>query len=72
MPNYRCLIPKDALSYDQRARIATAFTDVHCGISAAPRNFVHVQFIEQEGNSQISNTHGNSEITFDTKYFIAG
>ena len=33
---------------------------------------MHVQFIEQDGNSQISNTHGNSEITFDTKYYIAG
>ena len=72
MPNYRCLIPKDALNYDQRARIATAFTDVHCGISAAPRNFVHVQFIEQDGNSKLSDTHGNSEFTFDTKYYIAG
>ena len=46
MPLYRCLIPKDSLDYEQRHKIAKAFTDVHCGISAAPRSFVQVIFIE--------------------------
>ena len=36
MPYYRCVIPKDSLTFKQRHQIATAFTDVHCGISAAP------------------------------------
>ena len=36
MPYYRCVIPKDSLTFEQRQQIATAFTDLHCGISAAP------------------------------------
>ncbi len=40
MPFYRCTVPAGALTGEQKQRIATAITDVHCGISAAPRNFV--------------------------------
>ena len=55
MPYYRCLVPKDSVDYDKRSEIATAITDVHCGISAAPRNFVHVAFIETEEGKEIKN-----------------
>ena len=72
MPFYRCLIPKGSLDYGQRSEIATAFTDVHCGISAAPRNFVHVAFIEVEKGNTVSDTHGAGNLEYDTPYFIAG
>lgn len=44
MPYYRCVVPKDAIPFEQRQRVAEAFTDVHCGMTGAPRNFVHVTF----------------------------
>ena len=46
MPHYRCFIPQDALSFDQRQEIALAFTDIHCGSTGAPRSFVSVTFLE--------------------------
>ena len=46
MPHYRCIIPQDALTFDQRQEIALAFTDIHCGSTGAPRSFVSVTFIE--------------------------
>ncbi len=72
MPFYRCLIPPDSLSYEQRRKIAVAFTDVHCGISAAPRNFVQVVFREVSGNGEIADSHGRGSFRYDTPYFIAG
>ena len=44
MPYYRCVVPKDAIPFDQRQRVAKAITDVHCGMTGAPRSFVHVTF----------------------------
>lgn len=72
MPFYRCLIPKDSLSYEQRERIATAFTDVHCGLSSAPRSFVQVAFLESAGAGEVSDSHGSGALRYDTPYFIAG
>jgi phenylpyruvate tautomerase PptA (4-oxalocrotonate tautomerase family) len=72
MPFYRCLIPKDSLSFEQRRKIAKAFTDVHCGLSAAPRNFVNVVFLEISGGGEIADSHGQGFLTYDTPYFIAG
>ncbi|MEE2637559.1 MAG: tautomerase family protein [Acidobacteriota bacterium] len=72
MPLYRCVIPEGALTNNQRVEIAKAFTDVHCGASGAPRNFVHVVFLESTGATEIADTHGNGVITFETPYFIAG
>ena len=72
MPYYRCLIPKDSLDYNQRSRVAEAFTDVHCGISAAPRNFVHVAFLEADGSGAIADSHGSGMLQYSTPYFIAG
>ena len=48
MPYYRCVVPKDAIPFDQRQRVAHAFTDVHCGMTGAPRNFVHVTFVAND------------------------
>ncbi|MCH2668359.1 MAG: tautomerase family protein [Gammaproteobacteria bacterium] len=72
MPLYRCIIPKDSLDYEQRHKIAKAFTDVHCGISAAPRSFVQVLFIESIESADIFDSHGNGTLQYDTEYFIAG
>ena len=72
MPFYRCLIPKGSLSFEQRREIAIAFTDVHCGISAAPRNFVNVVFLEVSDGAEIADSHGQGVLTYDTPYFIAG
>ena len=72
MPFYRCLIPPDSLSYEQRRKIAVAFTDVHCGISAAPRSFVQVVFLEVSGSGEIADSHGSGAMRYDTPYFIAG
>ena len=44
MPYYRCVVPSDALPFEQRQQVARAFTDIHCGMTGAPRNFVHVAF----------------------------
>ncbi len=52
MPFYRCSVPKDSVDYDQRAKVAKAFTDVHCGSTGAPRSFVHVVFDESDSNSE--------------------
>ena len=46
MPFYRCIVPKDSVPFETRQEVATAFTDIHCGSTAAPRNFVHVVFDE--------------------------
>ncbi len=72
MPFYRCLIPKGALSYEQREQIAVAFTDVHCGISAAPRKFVQVVFFEVAGSGETADSHGRGTLRYDTPCFIAG
>ena len=48
MPYYRCVVPKDSIPFDQRQRVAHAFTDVHCGMTGAPRNFVHVTFVAND------------------------
>ena len=72
MPFYRCLIPTGSLSFEQRQEIAIAFTDVHCGISAAPRNFVNVVFLEVSDGGEIADSHGRGVLKYDTPYFIAG
>ena len=60
MPYYRCVVPKDSVPYDQRAKVAMAFTDIHCGNTGAPRSFVHVVFDEQDDSS------------FETPFFLDG
>ena len=72
MPFYRCLVPKDALSYDQREQIAVAITDVHCGNSDAPRSFVQVAFLNTDGKGEVRDSHGRGVMRYSTPYFIAG
>jgi phenylpyruvate tautomerase PptA (4-oxalocrotonate tautomerase family) len=72
MPHYRVITPKNTLSYAQRQKIALGVTDVHCGISAAPRNFVHTEFIELDEAGSIPDSRGRGVKSFDTKYYIHG
>ena len=72
MPFYRCLVPKDLLTYEQRERIAVAITDVHCGNSTAPRNFVQVAFMDSSPGESVPDSHGSGQVRYDTPYFVAG
>lgn len=65
MPYYRCAIPKDALSFEQRQEIARAFTDIHCGSTGAPRSFVSVAFFETEPDADAAAAH-------PTPYYVDG
>ncbi len=60
MPLYRWTVPADSVTYEQRARIALACTDIHCGSTNAPRGFVHVVFNERD------------ESKHDTPYYLDG
>lgn len=47
MPFYRCTVPTGLLEKDQKAQIAGAITNLHCGLNpGTPRDFVHVVFDE--------------------------
>ena len=72
MPFYRCLIPEGSLNYDQRERVAVAFTDVHCGNSTAPRSFVQVAFLNTDGSGEVRDSHGQGVMRYSTPFFIAG
>lgn len=72
MPFYRCLVPRDALSYEQREQIAVAITDVHCSNSTAPRNFVQVAFMESRPGDSVPDSHGSGQVRYETPYFVAG
>ena len=61
MPVYNCIIPDDSLSSEKRDNIAKAFTDIHCGLTDAPRDFVHVFFHE---------TSNTSDSTYATPYYL--
>ena len=63
MPYYRCIIPKDSLTFEQRQDIALAFTDIHCGNTGAPRSFVSVAFFE---------TPEGEESEFGSAYYLDG
>ena len=63
MPYYRCIIPKDSLTFEQRQDIALAFTDIHCGSTGAPRSFVSVAFFE---------TPQGEQSEFGSDYYLDG
>ncbi len=63
MPYYRCIIPQDSLTFEQRQEIALAFTDIHCGNTGAPRSFVSVSFFE---------TPQGEQPEFGTPYYLDG
>lgn len=48
MPLYRTLVRPGLLDLDQREAFANDVVDVHCGITGAPRSFVHVLFAEDD------------------------
>ncbi len=60
MPYYRCYVPDDSVPFEKRKEVAKAFTDIHCGSTGAPRNFVHVVFLDRE------------EADHPTPYYIDG
>ena len=60
MPFYRCIVPTDSVDFEKRKEVSRAFTDIHCGSTGAPRQFVHVAFFE------------NDESEWSTPYFIDG
>ena len=62
MPLYRCFIPEGSVALDVRPKIAKAFTDVHCGITGAPRDFVHVLYFDNPPNGS----------PYTTPYYIDG
>ncbi len=47
MPIYRWKVPTESVPFEKRQEVAKAVTDIHCGITDAPRSFVHVFFDEQ-------------------------
>lgn len=50
MPLYRTLVRPGLLDLDQREAFANDVMEVHCGITGAPRSFVHVLFAEDDDN----------------------
>ena len=48
MPLYRTLTRPGLLTLEQREAFANDVVDVHCGITGAPRSFVHVLYAEDD------------------------
>ena len=65
MPVYRCTIPKDSLSYEDREHIAQEITRIHCEVTDAPATFVHVFMFEEPNREDFaingSIRHGRTE-----------
>lgn len=54
MPLYRVLTRPNLLSAQQRVAFSQDVVDVHCGVTGAPRSFVHVIYAEDdEGKLQV-------------------
>ena len=54
MPLYRCTIPKDSLSYEDREHIANEITRIHCEVTGAPKTFVHVFMFEEDSREDFA------------------
>ena len=63
MPFYRCIVPQDSVPFEKREEVATAFTDIHCGSTGAPRSFVHVVFDE---------VPAGADSDYPTPYYVDG
>ena len=63
MPFYRCIVPENSVPFEKRQEVATAFTDIHCGSTGAPRSFVHVVFDE---------VPGGKDSGYPTPYYVDG
>ncbi|MEM1153234.1 MAG: tautomerase family protein [Pseudomonadota bacterium] len=48
MPLYTCSSQRGLISLSNKARISRAITDVHCKVTAAPPDFVHVFFFDSD------------------------
>lgn len=48
MPLYRVLSRPSLLSEQQRIAFSQDVVDIHCGVTGAPRSFVHVIFAEDD------------------------
>lgn len=48
MPLYRVFTQSDELDQETKASVAKSITDTHCGLTGAPKEFVHVFYIESE------------------------
>lgn len=51
MPLYQCATPPATLDDEGRQRIATDVTRIHCELTGAPPDFVHVVFVDSAGNA---------------------
>jgi phenylpyruvate tautomerase PptA (4-oxalocrotonate tautomerase family) len=49
MPLYQCATPAATLDDEGRQRIAREVTRIHCELTGAPPDFVHVLFVDSSG-----------------------
>jgi phenylpyruvate tautomerase PptA (4-oxalocrotonate tautomerase family) len=54
MPLYRVFTQSNELDQATKASVAKSITDTHCGLTGAPKEFVHVFYIESEDVEQSS------------------
>jgi phenylpyruvate tautomerase PptA (4-oxalocrotonate tautomerase family) len=67
MPFYTCIHKAGIVSEESKRAIAVGITDIHCGLTGAPRHFVHVMFQDyKSGNcysggedSRVANIRGS-------------
>jgi len=48
MPLYRCIVPPNVTTYEQRAEIAERVTRIHCDVTGGLPLFVHTFFAEDD------------------------
>ena len=48
MPLYRVFTRSNELDQQTKSSVAKSITDTHCGLTGAPKEFVHVFYIESE------------------------
>ena len=63
MPLYRTLVRPGLLDASQREAFANDVVDVHCGVTGAPRSFVHVLYAE-DGDGRLD--EGQNALVFGT------
>ena len=70
MPLYLCVSPSASIPWGTRERISQAITDVHCEVTGAPPEFVHVFFFESDQVQALS--HLSAAITPEEGYLLFG
>lgn len=71
MPFYNCITRRDLLSQKEKEQIAIEITDMHCELTGAPRQFVHVVFNHFESSDAFT-AAGSSEFSFIRAALRAG